>query len=275
MDRVRFTLLTVSMFSLTTTLLWADENPAAKQPLEVLEDCIQAAESGDFARYVDHLSPDEQTLQAGCILFMTSTASRSYELGASITDPEFFLLTKTMHDLVQQHKVPEGERNAEFETAQQLLAQLTGEPNGYYSNPGQPTRFHLPAQREVPKVIVGVIKDPRDFLIAALGEIARPTNVEGEGDSKPNSSVNVGEFIKSAKALKWTIYTRGDYAVAILNKPKPKTPVPSYPSQVANPQTHVEFKRIDGVWKITRLLPSSSVFPGNGLATNWLSRKAG
>jgi hypothetical protein len=259
MSRVRATFLTVAVFSLTTTWIVADEKPEALEPLQIIEDCIKAAEAGDFARFVDHLSEDEQKLQAGYILKMTQSMSASYspDQGAGgIADPTVFLMTRTLNDLVKEHIVP---------------ASPHGTPNGPYGNPLAYPMPTVPSQyssqvksdAEYRWSVVGVLSDTRRFLIAALTEFARPTQVSGEDALETSSFVNVGETIKLAKSFKWTLYTRGDYALAVAIKTKavkPNGPTSALP-------THVEFKRINGRWMITRLLPVSMLRPTTRMAT--------
>jgi len=304
MAHVRSTVLTLTVFSLAVAGLLADEKPDALEPLQVLEDCIEAAAAGDFATYVDHLSQDEQDLQAGYILLTSRSVSRAMDLGLPVADPEMLLLARTMRDLVARHTVPASERDAAYQAAENRLADLAGEPpktspsvpvvqTPSYPNPYPPATNYAPATprgnppyaipvgREHWTRLVGVLKNPRDFLVAALAEIARPTDVTGEQVEKSNGLVNVGELAKSAQGLKWTMYTRGDYAIAVAKTPRstlpaqPDSPVGAsdrYAARAAagdsdaDPPYQVQFQRIDGRWKITRLLPVSAISGGNLLA---------
>jgi hypothetical protein len=271
MVSIRFTFLTLVLFSLAATLspadkdLYADEQPDAMKPLQILEDCIKAAEAGDFARYVDHLSSDEQKLQAGYILYMTRTTSRSIELGSPVPDPETLLVARTMLDLLDKHVVPESERKAEHHAAAKILGQLTGEV---------PIEFNAPHPNEIGNrrdqtvKSAEVLKDARRFLVEALEELARPTDISGEKVPRTSPFFDLGELIEHTKDLKWTLYTRSEYAVAKARQAETPPKYQTYqPRAAVRPALHVEFERLDGQWKVTRLLPTAVVFPSNRMAS--------
>jgi len=272
MIHFRFTFLTVTLFSLTVAPLFAEETPATKEPLQVLEDCIKAAEAGDFARYVEHLSTDEQQVQAGYILFMTRIMSHSFDVGISIADPEMFLMAKSMRDLVAQYTVPETERGAEYQAAVQALALLTGEasPAGAGGYQGSRTIYGVGVQRKKLMKSSGVLSDARRFLVAALADLARPTEISGAEVPESDTFFNCERIIKEAKDLKWTLYARGEYALAVALKPEGSSEPPRvgpYSTAVAaETQPQIEFMRIDTRWKITRLLPASVIERRNQLA---------
>ena len=258
MSRVRSTFLTVAVISLTATWLAADENTEVLEPLQVLENCIKAAEAGDFAGYVDHLSKDEQELQAGYILQMTKqiSSSSSLDRGAAIADPTLFLMMRTLSDLVKEHTKPPTHLDPSKAFARGLSTQPAPYPAASY--PSQVRS--LEAYRKG----VHVLDDTRRFLIAALAELTRPTLVSGEEVPEPDSFVKIGENIKLAKTLKWTLYTRGDYALAMAIKPKTE----EHTGPTGAPLLHVEFKRISGRWLIVRLLPATGVKLMSRMAIN-------
>jgi hypothetical protein len=75
------------------------------------------------------------------------------------------------------------------------------------------------------------------------------------------------DLVETYAALNWTLYTRGDYALAVASDPAPPAVAPAPGTAptphtvyrpVPVPQRTIEFRRIDGQWKIDRLLPVSA-----------------
>lgn len=95
------------------------------------------------------------------------------------------------------------------------------------------------------------------------------TIVSGEKPAESKSTFDFDEYAKSFRDVKWTLYTRGDYAIATAangntdgppaTSSTPQTqPAPTAGSQVDVP-LNIEFRQISGVWKIDRLLPAEAI----------------
>jgi hypothetical protein len=250
---------------LGTTSILADEGEMG--PLEIVADCIEAAGQRDFARYVDHLSTQEQQVQAGYALLVASVSASSIESGDDATAPETYLLVRALKDLVQQYSPADGQWDSDQQAAQQVRQQMVG--RWLSANLTQPT-FYASAYGTAPIPFragliqsTGVLKEPRQFLIAVLEELARPTLVSGAVPARKAAPNMCTDVVETYAALNWTLYTRGDYALAVACGPPPQpidpaastgsTPHTVY-RPVPVPQQTVEFRRVDGRWKIDRLL---------------------
>ncbi len=269
-------MLTLSL--LMAPLLLADEAvPASKslEPLQILKDCIQAVQSGDFARYVDHLSKDEQQIQAGYALLLANIMTKAADTGTEANDPGTILLARALKDLVRDHSLSEVFDNQAYQYATQARDQMIGQVStavtsaSYGANVSN--RIPPPAVRERCMTSTGVLKDHRQFLIAVLTEASRPTVVSGDKPAESEPTFDFDEYTNGFSEAKWTIYTRGDHAIAVAASPhaedRPSTsapnqlqPVPAQGAQKPSP-FNVGFRRIDGVWKIDRLLPVAALSP--------------
>ena len=260
MCQVQFTLSSTMVLVLLASPLLADE-PVAKppaqplQPLQVLEDCAQAIETGDFGRYVDHLSKDEQRQQAGYILYVSRLNLDAHEQSSQMFDPQLYLLAHALTDLFTTHRASNGR-------------QVTSQPPAARpSYNGPPSPGQMMAQYSRTAEVLG---DARKFLVDALAEISRPTDVTGETTAPSHALVGMVATIPSVKDLKWTVYTRGDHAVALA--PQPVTPgsgSADYQPLAISPslqRPYIEFQRSDGHWKITRILQSAIIKPMHGVA---------
>ena len=245
---------------------------AEMEPLEIIQDCIAAVGAGDFGRYVDHLSADELKLQAGYALLVNSIWSQSGDQEGFGSDPETLLLYRALSDLVGRHSLPEcqwgPDQQAASKACQRMLNQVIGATVSAtsYGYP-QPAPTSGPAIRTTFIRSTDILDDPRQFLTDVLGEISRPTIVSGEGSRESAVSNSLGELAAGYAGLKWTLYTRGDYAVAVAvtSSTDDRRPAASGPAWFDGctaaevPQTQVEFRRMDGRWKIVRLLPLTVV----------------
>lgn len=284
MYRVRLALGVILTLSwLATPLLLAEEAASESKsptPLQVLEDCFGAVQSRDFARYVDHLSPAEQQLQAGFALFVANLMSQSADSWEDTTDPQSILLGQALKDLVRQHSLIGPPDDEAYRHASQARDQMVGQlytasvtaPGGAPSGFGAHHVMMPPVLRQTCRTSAGVLKDHRQFLIAVLTEASRPTTVTGEQRKESKPTFDFDNYAKGFSEVKWTIYTRGDYAIAVMATtdtgsqplaPAPAQLQPAGPMQVrqAAIQMSVGFRRIDGVWKIDRLLPTSVLRP--------------
>ena len=262
------TIVAIPLFGVVVT--HADD--AGMGPLEIVADCLEAAQQRDLGRYVDHLSSEEQKVQAGYVLLITSLYAQSTDLGGGTEDPEFYLLVRALKDIVRQHSIPKGEWDQEQQAAEETRRKMTSQL--WSAIFGQPTVYGhgLPTPslgvRQCCLKSTDVLKDTRQFLIAVLTEASRPTLVSGAEPAQPASSTMCVDLVKAYAALKWTLYTRGDYALAVASEPTPYQAPPAqctdsgcvavYPP-VSAPQVNIEFRRIDGQWKIDRLLPASAL----------------
>lgn len=254
----------------------AEDHAATRKsmdPLEIMEDCIEAAKERDFGRYVDHLSPRELQVQAGYALVATSIAAPAIDAGVGVQDPETHLLVRALKDLVQRHSPSDDPWDEKRQAAEQARQQLTSQvlsaafvQSGTYGGGNPQPQFNT---REGFIKSAGALKDTRQFLIAVLDELSRPTIVSGAEPTQPVNSTKCIDVIEEYTALQWTLYTRGDYALAVAAAPKPQTPQTPCPNSECvgvcaytneSPPT-IEFRKIDGHWKIDRLLPSSVMSP--------------
>lgn len=260
----------------------ADQQPAELAPLEVLQDCIQAVAQKDFARYVDHLTPDEQKVQAGLVLLATP-----HLLIVNIGEdggPEAILLGRALQALANRHQLPPG--HPARQAAEQVRNQvLLGQPylaSNVGSAGGQRVGNAVTGSLVDHQIraAAGVLKSPREFLIEALGEVSRPVVVSGRGSKPKGGAFDLNRYAKAYREFGWTAYTRGDYALAVAapqTSPEPaKTldvaPAPKAPAEDEPPRLHIDFCRIDGVWKIDHLLPVVMVAPRTRVEAAWSSQ---
>ena len=280
MQRMRLQIcVAVAASVLMATALWADDGSPEREvlePLAVLADSIDAIHTKDFARYVEHLAPEERAVQAGYVMFVAQLTSPSIQVGSDAVDPKALLLMRALEDLIDQHVIPEKERNEEQQAAQAVSQQITSQMffgammQTGYGPPHYPTPTNLIGARDACVQSTGVLKDPKAFLVAVLESISSPTQVSSKTAGESTMPSEFSELIESYEELKWTLYTRGDYAVAVFSDPvtveqQPVTsdaftagPQPP-PDNLKEPQ--VEFRRIDGCWKIVRLLPIAGRMP--------------
>ena len=266
------------------------ESPA-KAPLQILDECIRAVQQRDFATYVDHLSGDEQKMQAGYVLLLSSTILPQVEEGSEQIEPEMLLLLRAVGDLINEHTADDLGRNGGSPTLQaatQMLFEQVLTPAMVNAGVGYvtPQAVTAPRIREVFMKSAGALKDPRLFLIATLTEISRPVQVAGAEPMNHSESPDLAELAKEYERQDWTLYTRGDYAIAVPAKgesvpqypadgapsasstaePVPPPPAPGAPpaSSTAAQSSwplRIEFQKIDGVWKISHILPMSRLTP--------------
>lgn len=244
--------------------------PSALTPLEVLADALDAVETGDFERYVDHLTPNEQRLQAGYGLYIVVALTESQ--GRDAFQPELILLTQALRDVAIRHlQAPEGKPGAApGETPEmlvrKLLSSLFVQPVGL-TRAGAP--HHTPGFEQICLKASGLLKEPRQFLIDALQELSVATQVSGAELDRPVESVDLSAHARLLKEAEWILYTRGDRALAVqkfatANNPPaadaaaPK-PAPPAPNDDGPKPMHLEFRKIDADWKIERLLPISAM----------------
>jgi hypothetical protein len=256
------------------------DDTTAMQPQQILDDCIQAVQAGDFQRYVNHLSEQEQVMQAGFVLLITSTMSPSPDE----YEPEVLLFARALNDLVNQYAIPESQRSPEQRAAEESRKKLLGLAFcEAFAVPSVSASYNPNAYstgiREACIKSAGILRDPHGFLVAVLTETARPTHISGKETKECKSIVDIGGVAKAYGQVEWTLYTRGDYALAVASVPRVDAPdVPQFPKQnavntgpaavVASPSEgslsgslRIEFRRIAGVWKIDRLLPSTVFTP--------------
>jgi hypothetical protein len=256
------------------------DDRTAMQPQQILDDCVQAVQAGDFHRYVGHLSEQEQVAQAGFVLFITSTMSPSPD----DYEPEVFLLTRALNDLVKQYAIPESQRSPEQQAAEEARKGMLGQAFRAAIAPPGVSHLYNPNSnssgiRETCIKSAGILRDPQRFLVAALTETARPTHISGEETKKCKTSIDFGGMAKAYGQAEWTLYTRGNYALAIASAPRADArTVPQFPARnavngvpagvVASPSVgslptslRIVFRRIEGVWKIDRLLPPTVLMP--------------
>jgi hypothetical protein len=256
------------------------DDRTAMQPDQILDDCVQAVQAGDFQRYVGHLSEQEQASQAGFVLFITSMMSPSPDE----YEPEVFLLAQALNDLVKQYAIPESQGSSEQLAAEEARKEMLGQAfRAAVAAPGFSHSYNPNSNstgiREACVKSAGILRDPQRFLVAALTETAQPTHISGEETKKCKSLVDFGGMAKAYGKAGWTLYTRGDYALALASAPRVDArSVPQFPAQnavnafpaavVASPTVdslpaplRVVFRRIEGVWKIDRLLPSTVLMP--------------
>jgi hypothetical protein len=114
------------------------------------------------------------------------------------------------------------------------------------------------------------LTDPRIFLIDVLTEFARPVEIAGAEASDAAAPPSFAEFVRALKQKECTIYVRGDYAVAVpkssANESAPGLPPEpggaEPPPPAASPWLlRIEFRRENGQWKITHLLPLAEFAP--------------
>jgi hypothetical protein len=240
----------------------------AKAPLEIVDECIRAVQQRDFASYVDHLSGDEQKMQAGYALFLSSTIVPAFEVDADQIEPEMLLLLRAVGDLVKEHTAdgldPSGVspvRAANHSLFEQVFVPaMTDYGVGY----AMPQSVRPPRVREVFMKSAEALKDPRSFLIAVLTEYSRPVQVAGAEPMNHSNLPALAELAKVYQRQEWTLYTRGNYAIAVpvkresvLHSPSDgPQPISSEPEQAPWP-LQIEFQKIDGAWKISHILPMS------------------
>jgi len=272
MHHIWLTTFTKSFFLVLATassLSFADGNKDVKtamQPRQILDDCVQALQAGDFRRYVGHLSADEQMLQAGYVLSLDSLLSQHG--GDLSAEPEWFLLTCALSDLVKQHTIPESQRTPEYPVAEEARQKVLGQViQTAFVPAGMPTETRRAYIKSA-----GILRDPQRFLVAALTEAARPTHVSGVEAKENKSPVNFGELAKACGQEKWILHMRGDYTLALASAPQADAPQADANSVGQNavdaghaPVTalplRIVFRRIDGVWKIDRLLSLETLMP--------------
>ncbi len=292
MCRIQFVATTLAVFCLAEFCLPAATPAFGQQPqdataqlgpLEILKDCIGAAEKRDFQRYADHLAPDEQRVQAAFAIQATSTMSQSFAHGASVGDPNMLLLSRALSDLLRRHTVPVEQRNETHAEAEGALSEIPGAAHGI------PRRFPAPiaypgtsdwatnqqTNRDAYRKAAGILEDPRQFLVAVLAEAAQTATISGEQPDEVENTFDFDEVVKAYRQLKWTLYTRGDYALAVshaLPADERATRIGT-PNQLSVPpasdvaRLRVEFKRIDGAWKIDNLIQLLPFRDGGGLAS--------
>ncbi len=300
MCRIQFVATTLAVFCLAgfclpaaTPAFGQQPQDAAAQlgPLEILDDCIQAAEKRDFQRYVDHLAPDEHRVQAAYALQAISTMSQSFAYGASAGDPNMLLLSRALSDLLRRHIVPVEQRDENHSEAERALSEMPGATYGIAVRPAAPDRYPAyPAtsapgtsylatnqrmNREAYRKAAGILEDPRQFLVAVLAEAAQTATISGEQSDEVENTFDFDEVVKAYRQLKWTLYTRGDHALAVshaLPADERATQL-RVPNQLSVPPAsdvvalRVEFKRIDGAWKIDNLIQLLPFRVGGGLAS--------
>jgi hypothetical protein len=244
----------------------ADNTQSAARPLEVLADCFEAVQNGEFERYVDHLTFDEQRIQAGYVLFITSALSHTTD--AADADPRLVLLGKALRDVARRH----AGRAANSE-AGQLARSLANQSAPVVNLQVDPLPAEFPRAnasatmtRDACIRASAALADPREFLIAALAEVSRPTSVSGAEPSDSEPLPSLADLVGPFPDLSWTLYTRGDYAIAVVRAPKvegPEDNAPQIPSSPKDdPPMRVEFRKADGQWKVDRLLPVHTMLPG-------------
>jgi hypothetical protein len=252
----------------------------AVQPRQIIDDCVRAVHEGDFERYVGHLSEKEQVLQAGYVLFVTSLMSISQDE----PDPEAFLVSRALKDLVQQHTVPENERGPEQHAAEQARQQMLSQAfQAAFVAPGQfqPASPHRGAAgiRQGCIELANSLRDPQRFLVAVLAELARPTHISGDDVEESKRPIDYDEVVEAYAQANWTVYARGDYAIALsavqpVDSHRVPPPVssdttdsaltgahPSPPAQHSPERLRIVFRKIEGVWKVDQLLPSNLLTP--------------
>lgn len=277
----------------------AQEAPAPeKTPLQIVEESLRAIESGDFSTYVDHLTEEEQKVQAGLALLLWATVSPSMEEAFERVDPQELLLLRALNDVVIEHSAsPTNEGESPTARAMRLAAEIQGlfsapatSSAGYssgYSYSGYapapttgPTRVYDLLQKPA-----GTLKDPRAFLIVVLTELSRPTVIDGAPATSPENEVLAG-MVKAYREQKWSLYVRGNYAVAASSTSAVKAPTEgeteaskasapqppaksglldppefdpyndapaSAPFQPTSVAPRIEFQKIGGVWKISHI----------------------
>jgi len=290
MRQIRFITSAIAWLLVLATALsrsFADggqDDGTTMQPLQILDDCMEAVQAGDFERFVGHLSERELKMQAGLVLFLNSVMSPSPE----DYEPEVFLLTRAMNDLVLQYTIPESQRSAgqhavaDFRKkllGQAFCAALAAQDVPVACNPNTNSMGSM-GIRESCINSAGTLRDPRAFLIAVLTEMARPTQISGQQAKEHKSIVDFAGMAKAYGQAEWTLYTRGNYALAVASVPEadaqvaarspaqdavnsgPAAEVTSPPSADNSSKTlRIEFRKIAGEWKVDRLLPASVLTP--------------
>lgn len=231
-------ILLITMLLCSTGI--ADDTPADNHatPLDVIADCVDAVQQRDFRRYVDHLSHDEQKLQSGVILFIQSSGMLSLNSGdAGNTLPGDRLLLYVLNDLRKKHTAADW--GPEQTAANQAVAALYGEANnGAIQQVGAPyvgQGVSYPTSgRELCIQSAATMKDPAAFLVEALEEVFRSTVVTGKPPNKNVDTLSMTDVIedvcKPYEELEFTLYTRGDYAIAVAELPAPVAPPAQSPA---------------------------------------------
>lgn len=246
----------------------AASKPSAMTPLEVLADALAAVESGDFVRYVDHLTAREQRLQSGYGLYIVVALTEESQ-GGGARKPEMFLLTQALRDVAIGHLTEShGEPGAASdETPEMLVRKLL--TSHFVQRAGlTPAGTPQPGFDQICLEVSSLLDDPRDFLIDALKELAVATQVSGAEPDRPVESADVAAHARLLKEAKWILYTRGDRALAVQKLAKAQSPPPAEasrakpappPSDSGPKPMQIEFRKIDAEWKIARLLPMSEM----------------
>lgn len=277
-----------------------------KAPLQIVDESLRAIEAGDFATYVDHLSAEEQKVQAGFALLMWATVSPSMDEAFERFEPQELLLLRALNDVVIEHSaLTAGEGESPTAQAMRLAAKIQGllsgaaEASAGYSSSGYatsqaagPTRVYDLLQKTA-----GMLKDPREFLIVVLTELSRPTYIDGALSKNPES-LGLTEMVKAYREQKWSLYVRGNYAVAApadvppqipakdeadasrasepsatdsLRRPPEfdpyQAPPSSPPYQPISAAPRIEFQKIGGAWKISHVAPISGLAGLSGMTT--------
>jgi hypothetical protein len=275
-----FAIWLVALLATRTASSPAEEEAAdaasALSPQEVLDDCLEAIEEGDFARYVDHLSEREQQQQAGYALFATSMMLQAMvaEGEGEQIEPETLLFSRAMSDLIEEHRAAKPASVGVLPStmpppiAPSTYAVYT--PTAVMASAYPSAGVVWPPQAgELLRQSAAGLADPRAFLIAVLAEFARPVEVAGAQPPDGAPQPAFAEKVRALRQEKCTIYTRGDYAVAVPQRAETADSqgLPPGPAEFQAPPPpspwplRIEFRRENGQWKITHLLPLAELGP--------------
>ncbi len=244
----------------------------AQPPLQVLADCLKAIENHDFAAYVDHLTPEAQRFQAGLAVYFSATASQAVDVDGA-ADPQTQLLIAALNDLLERHSIPSTAQTpaqmAAVEARTQITGQLFMQALMAAGATAPPAATNSQTIRQNCIEAAGVLKDCKVFLIAALHEVSQPTQVSGAARQETIKPIDLNEMTAVYRIVQWRLYTRGNYAMALANVPLqedfPSGPDVSSSTPGSNNSTpselRVDFRKMNGIWKINRIVPFPTVSP--------------
>jgi len=209
----------------SSSLSAEDQQPALDETSAdaVLRACLDRLSRNDFEGYIALLDDEEIRFQSGLLIMYGGMTQVDALLQQEQFDPAAYLLVRSINDLVATSLGP-----AMTDELPKVRQEITSTlmMTTYDANTNSIVQTSTPSALLRPACVKAsrVLRDPSRFLVQALENLASPTFAVNEGQEVEQVNEEWASTMAALSQLKWDLYIRGSYAVAVvsLNPPAEK-----------------------------------------------------
>ncbi|MCG6154263.1 hypothetical protein [Rubinisphaera margarita] len=213
------TLLLFTLLSIPTFSVHAEEQRPAldeSSPDAVLRACLDRLSRNDFEGYIALLDDEEIRFQSGLLIVYGGLIQVDAILQGEEFDPSAYLLVRSINDLVGNSLGP-GMTDELPKVRQEVMGTLMTTTYDQATNRVvQPSASSSLLRTSCVKAS-RVLRDPSQFLVRALENLASPTYSMQEGKEAEKTDETWSSTMAALPQLNWDLYIRGSYAVAVVN----------------------------------------------------------